>query len=146
MAFESAIAQKIPEKRVNAVFMATTASEHAVGLEVHGRVRLNMVAFIDRACEIDRIILITVDAEDLLGARLDLANVVHQLPAVRMAREPIDGDDLEVDGDRPLAPHGHLAPAFLDAPAVCSFCLVPDKDQRILLVLRQVQEVFHDRR
>jgi len=76
--------EKTPKKRVMYDRMAI-ASNHAVGLKVHGGVGLDMVALVDGTGEVDRVILIPVDAEDLLGARGDLANVVHQLPPIRVA-------------------------------------------------------------
>ena len=53
--------------------------------------------------------------------------------------------DLEVDSDRAFPAQRHLAPSFLDAPALRSVSLVTDKDERVLLVLCKVEEVFHDR-
>ena len=69
-------------------------SDHSVRLEVHGRVRFDMVALVNGTCQIDRVIFIAVDAEDLLRARLDLADVIHQLPAIRVPREPVNCYDL----------------------------------------------------
>ena len=57
-------------------------SYHAVCLKVHGRVRLDMVALIDGTRKINRVILIPMDTENLLGARLDLTNIIHQLPTI----------------------------------------------------------------
>ena len=58
------------------------ASDHAVGLEVHGRMRLDMIPLVYGTCKIDGIVLIPVNTEDLFRARLDLPDVVHQLPPV----------------------------------------------------------------
>ena len=113
-------------------------SDHSVRLEVHGRVRLDMVAFVNGTCQIDRVIFIPMDAEDLLRARLDLANIIHQLPAIGVTREPIDSNDLQIDGDGSFSSHRHFTPAFLDAPAVGPVSLVPDKDEGVLLILCKV--------
>ena len=37
--------------------------------------RLDMVALVNGACEVDRVVLVTVDTEDLLGTWLDLADI-----------------------------------------------------------------------
>jgi hypothetical protein len=41
-----------------------------------------MIPFVNGTGKVDGVILVAVDAEDLLRTRLDLADVVHQLPPV----------------------------------------------------------------
>ncbi len=69
---------------------------HAVRLKIHRRMCLDMVAFVDGAGKVNGIVFVTVDAEDFLRPGLDLANVIHQLAAIGMPREPVNGVDLEV--------------------------------------------------
>ena len=65
-------------------FDASMGSDHAVRLKVHRRMRLDMVPLVDGTGKIDRVVLVPVNTEDLLGSRLDLADIVHQLPPVGM--------------------------------------------------------------
>ena len=65
--------------------MRALISDHAVCFEIHRGVRLDMVPLVDGTRKVDRIVLIPVDAEDLLGFGLDLPDIVHQLPPIRMA-------------------------------------------------------------
>jgi len=106
---------------------------------------LDVVPLVERACQVDRAVLVTMDREDLLGLGLDMPDEVDQLPPVRMAREPVNRDDLEVDHDRPAPPGGNLAPAFLDPPAHRAVSLVPDKDECIALIGCQAAQVLHHR-
>jgi hypothetical protein len=46
--------------------------------------RLDMIPFVYGTCKIDGIALISVNTEDLFWTRLDLPDVVHQLPPVGM--------------------------------------------------------------
>ncbi len=83
MALDNAITIKTPKKRVSCVLMAALRGlNHAVCFQVHGRVRFDMEPLVDGTCQIDRVVLITVDAEDLFRAGLDLAYEIHQLPAI----------------------------------------------------------------
>jgi hypothetical protein len=41
-----------------------------------------MIPLVNGTCEVDGVILVAVDAEDLLRTRLDLTDIVHQLPPV----------------------------------------------------------------
>src|SRR4030042_6314599 len=107
--------------------------------------RLDVIALVNGTCKIDGIVLIAMDAEDLLGTRLDLPDEVHQLPAIGMTGKTVDSDNLEVNRDRPLPPHRDLTPPFLYPAPVRSICLVTDKDKGVLLVLCKVQEIFHHR-
>src|SRR5208283_3926775 len=146
MAFESAITAKTPRQTTRRyAFIEWSGLYHTVRLKVHRRVCLDVVTLVNGTGKIDGVILVAVDTEDLLGPRLDLADVIHQLPAIGVPRESVDGIDLEVDGDRAFPAQGHLAPSLLDAPALGSVSLVTDKDERVLLVLCKVEEVFHDR-
>src|SRR5690606_24500462 len=106
---------------------------------------LDVVPLVERACQIDRIVLVTMNREDLFRLGLDMADIVDQLSPVRMAGEPIDGYDLEVDNNGPLPPDRNLPPSFLDTPPHRSFCLVPDKDECIPLIGSEPAQVFHDR-
>jgi hypothetical protein len=80
IALESAITVKAQKQRG----MRALISDHAVCFEIHRGVRLNVVTLVNGTCKVNGVVFIPMNAEDLLGFGLDLPDIVHQLPAIRV--------------------------------------------------------------
>ena len=123
-------------------------SSQPYGLKILRGLRLDSVLLIDGGCEICALAIVTVPYDDPVRLRIKRGYVAHQLLAIRVSGESIDGLPLHLDLQiYRLSAHVQrdLGPSSLNSPSYGSFRLVSDEEKPILLVVRPFTEVLHDR-